>query len=187
MQSLEDALKFLFIKPTYITFSGNGEPTLHPNFIELVEGVIKLRDKYSPNSKTAILSNATTVDERNIRKSLLKLDAKILKFECGHEDTFKRYNRPCCDITLEKIFLGLKEIPGIIVQSLFTDGQMGNYCSENIIKWIDKIVQLAPESVQLYTLDRGYPSDKISPLESQKLYEIKDNLVERNITTEVFV
>ena len=94
LDSVEKALFSLSPSPDYITFSGNGEATLHPDFDTIVEGIIFLRNQFAPDSKTAILSNSTGVVNPNIRKALSKLDERIMKLDCADEQLFKIYNRP---------------------------------------------------------------------------------------------
>jgi wyosine [tRNA(Phe)-imidazoG37] synthetase (radical SAM superfamily) len=187
LREVRRSLQSISPKPGYVTFSGNGEPTLHPSFDEIVEGVIGLRDLYSPKSKTAILSNSTTVGDSGIRKAISKLDVAIMKLDCGSEAVFSRYNRPCFGIELERIVEGLTCMNDVHVQALFTGGDMGNYRHDEIDAWMQCIRRIEPVQVQLYTLDRGYPSGSITPLRNMELIEIKEKLERENIhTAEVF-
>ena len=67
--AVENALKHLDPPPAYLTFSGNGEPTLHPEFPDIVDRIQWLKKKQCPESKTAILSNSSTVTTPKIKKN----------------------------------------------------------------------------------------------------------------------
>ena len=155
--ALEVNLKNKKVKPHYITFSGNGEATLHPDFPALVEGVKLLRDKYSPGSKTAILSNSTMVHDPLIRQALSNLDMRIMKLDAGDEEVYQNYNRPVNKFKLDAIIGGLRRMEDVTIQTLFTSGPEGNYTKSNIRLWIEKLKEVKPVFVQLYTLDRGWP------------------------------
>ncbi len=186
-QAVKEALQTISPPPAYLTFSGNGEPTLHPQFPEIVDEIIKLRDRFSPVSKTAILSNSSTVSDEKVRPSLSKLDVPIMKLDAGLSRTFKRYNRPNSGIVLEQIVEGLKQLQDITIQTLFSGGTAGNYHPENIEAWLEKIQNISPADVQLYTLDRPFPGKNIEPVNQIQLNEIKNKLTELGISAEVYI
>ena len=109
-----------------------------------------------------------------------------MKLDCGNEETFKRYNLPQPGIHFEDIIEGLKQIEDVTIQALFSGGGGGNYTDENISDWVERILEIKPVSVQLYTLDRSYPSATISPLAVEELAKIKDLLDNENIISDVF-
>ncbi|RQV98621.1 MAG: radical SAM protein, partial [Calditrichaeota bacterium] len=184
--AVESVLKQLPVKPDYLTFSGNGEPTLHPRFPEIVDILIRLRDVYAPDSRTAILSNSSTLALASIRQAIMKLDARIMKLDCGEEACFKRFNRPARGITLKKIFNGLQQLAGVTIQALFAEGEEGNYESSNISAWIDKLKTLKPRDTQIYTLDRGYPSGNIYPVSPKKLLILQDRLRNEGVNARAY-
>jgi wyosine [tRNA(Phe)-imidazoG37] synthetase (radical SAM superfamily) len=186
VETIERALQTLQPAPAYLTFSGHGEPSLHPAFSQLVDEVIRLRNLYASSSKTAILSNSTTIFDQSIRKAIARLDVAIMKLDCGSEKCFQSYNRPCCGIELTAIVQGLSEMNNVTIQSLFSEGAEGNYDSENISAWIGKLKKISPLLVQIYTLDRGYPSDQIFPVAKEKLLELGKRLEQVSIKAEVY-
>jgi len=190
VQQITDTLKKILTildpKPAYITLSGNGESTLHPEFPTIIDNLIPIRDEQSPESALAILSNSSTVVNKIIRKTLQKFDKRIMKLDCGNEETFKRYNQPQPDIHFGEIIEGLKQIVDVTIQALFSGGGGGNYTDENITDWVKIIKEIKPSSVQIYTLDRPYPSSTISPLTKDELIKIKDLLDKENISSDVF-
>jgi len=184
--ALENTLKEILIQPDYITFSGNGEPTLHPHFPQLVEGVNHLRDRLAPRAKTAVLSNSTTVPKRSISRAIEKLDVRIMKLDCGNDQCFQKYNHPVKGIGLKQIVRALKTLKDVTIQSLFSGGAAGNYNSTNLQDWVAQILEIQPEMVQVYTLDRGYPSDEIYPVSRGDLQEIKQKLTQAGVVAEIY-
>lgn len=182
----ENTLHNLLNPPEHITLAGNGEPTLHPDFGEIVDGILSLRERYFPFSRIAILSNSSTVSDENIRNALLKLDKKIMKLDAGNQRMFESYNSPANGLLLDKVTDGLSKMEGVIIQSLFTDGKSGNFTEENIHDWIERLKSIKPMSVQLYTLDRAYPSDEIEVPDYGKLDYLKELLHKENIESVVF-
>jgi wyosine [tRNA(Phe)-imidazoG37] synthetase (radical SAM superfamily) len=174
------------IPPEYLTFSGNGEPTLHPHFPEIVQGIITIRDELAPPAKTAILSNSSTVTETPIREALRMLDVRIMKLDCGNAECFTHYNQPTSGVEFSEVIEGLRELDKVTIQSLFADGDGGNYTPSSIEDWIVQLKIIHPVFVQIYSLDRGYPSDNIYPLSVQKLNTIRDYLNLLNIPSQVF-
>jgi wyosine [tRNA(Phe)-imidazoG37] synthetase (radical SAM superfamily) len=185
-ETVRDTLKKINPKPAYLTFSGNGEATLHPEFPDLVDDLIRIRDKYSAASKTAILSNSTMIGEYKIREAVNRLDMKIMKLDAGTDEMLQIYNRPIFGISVTKIVENLKNIPAVIIQSLFTEGDSGNTGAEHVKSWLERINEIQPEKVQIYTLDRGYPSRSIAPASKKVLMKIKSSLDALNIPCTVY-
>jgi len=183
---LAEVLGILDGPPAYLTFSGNGEATLHPAFPEIVREVIKIRNLHCPEALLAILSNSSTVIDERIRHTLGYLDRRIMKLDCGDENNFIRFNQPIEGIRFFDIIGGLKSLEDVIIQALFAGGSAGNYHAGNIGSWLEVLTEISPSSVQIYTLDRPYPSKMIQPLEKAKLLLLKKEVLKRGIEAEVY-
>jgi wyosine [tRNA(Phe)-imidazoG37] synthetase (radical SAM superfamily) len=142
-----------------ITICGNGEPTLHPCLAEIIQTTKRLRNSYLPRARLAILSNSSTVGKNAVRDALELLDLKIMKFDAGSEAMFRRLNHPTAPVYMGEIVAGLKELKNIFIQALFVDGRVTNTDPDSLGMWIDKIREIRPLGVQVYTLDRE-PADK---------------------------
>jgi wyosine [tRNA(Phe)-imidazoG37] synthetase (radical SAM superfamily) len=159
--ALERALKAIVRKRQRIdsiTFSGNGEATLHPDFPAIVESALVLREKYLPRARLAVLSNSSTVDRPEIRAALNRLDLKIMKLDAGNEETFHQLNGPAPPLYLKAIVEGLKSLNDVVLQSLFVQGRVTNADPDSVSLWIESVRQVHPSAVQIYTLDR-VPAD----------------------------
>jgi wyosine [tRNA(Phe)-imidazoG37] synthetase (radical SAM superfamily) len=142
-----------------ITICGNGEPTLYPKIAEVIEIAKRLRDRYLPNARLAILSNSSTIGSKTIQDSLALVDLKIMKFDAGSEEMFRRLNHPRAPVYMGEIVAGLKEMKNIFLQSLFVQGRVTNADPDSVGMWIDRVREIRPLGVQVYTLDRE-PADK---------------------------
>jgi len=142
------------IKLDSITFSGNGEPTLHPNLAGIIAAAKNLRDQYAPSVKLAILSNSSTVGRKEVREALDMLDLKVMKLDAGREDLIRRLNAPAHPFYLGEIIAGLKRLQNLTLQSLFVQGRDTNSDPDSVHEWVEKVNAIQPELVQVYSLDR---------------------------------
>lgn len=160
--ALEKSLQQMIRQRTKIdvlTFSGNGEPTLHPDLGEIVEAAKTLRDRYLPHVKLAILSNSSTVGRKEVREALDMLDLKIMKLDAGSEELVRQLNGPASPFYFGEIVAGLKRLRGVIIQSLFVQGRISNDDPDSLELWLEKLTEIQPTLVQIYTLDR-VPAEK---------------------------
>lgn len=149
--------------PDVITYAGNGEPTLHPEFPGIIDDSIKLRNKYFPHAKIAVLSNSTAVKKPEVKKALLKVDSNILKLDSAFDLTVKIHNQPKVNIKVEELIKDLKDFRGeLIVQTLFLRGTfegktIDNTTPEEIDAWLKAINKIRPAEVMIYTISRDTP------------------------------
>jgi wyosine [tRNA(Phe)-imidazoG37] synthetase (radical SAM superfamily) len=155
-----------------ITLSGNGESSAHPDFPAIVDGMVRLRDRYKPGVDTVILSNSTMLHREAVRSAMKKLDKRIMKLDCGTDSCFKRFNQPVIPVTFEEVVAGLKQMAHIIIQTLFAGGAMGNASKDQVAAWIDRLIGIRPDHVQIYSLARPFPSRQIGVLDRKALDEI---------------
>ncbi|MBD3234496.1 MAG: radical SAM protein [candidate division Zixibacteria bacterium] len=175
-------------QPGYITFSGNGEPSTHPRFHQIVPEVLKIRDKLAPGVKVTILSNSTTAGNPTVMDALRKLDIRFMKLDCGDEMTFKRFNRPAAGVTLDGIIENLSKMDmPIIFQTMLADGKSGNFNRSSINGFVAAVGKTRPESIQLYSLDRPTPDGSLRGLTKEQLRELSERIVlETGIPVEIF-
>jgi len=164
--------------PDVITYAGNGEPTLHPEFPGIIDDSILLRNKYFPDAKIAVLSNATRISNKEIRDALLKVDQNILKLDSAISSTIALNNRPSNTIVAEELIDNLAAFRGkLIIQTLFTRGsfrgeQIDNTTPEEIKAWLKAIERIKPSEVMIYTISRDTPEE--GNLEKVPVKELKE-------------
>jgi len=173
--------------PDTITFSGNGEATLHPEFPGLVEDVLALRDRHAPRCRTAILSNATTVSRPQVREALLRLDDAYLKLDAGTQEMFGKLNGPAAGVAFAGVLEGLRELGRrIVLQALFVSGPVDNTSPAEVDAWVAAVRSVGPRSVQVYTLDRGPADASLRPVPRTRLEQIARAVREAGVEAEVF-
>lgn len=178
LRAVETALR-KYPNVDYLTFSGNGEPTLHPSFPAIIAAVRRLRDELSPGTKLALFSNATTAHRPHIREALALFDAPILKLDAGDPKTLARINRPAPEVKLEDILDGLKEVPGCIIQSVLVDGRVSNVQGEPFEAWVAALAAIGPAQVQIYSTDYPVPEAGVERVLPYVLKRIAGEVEER--------
>lgn len=163
--------------PDVITYAGNGEPTLHPEFSAIIEDSIILRNKYFPETEIAVLSNSTSITRPGIREALLKVDSNILKLDSAFDKTIRIHNRPKVKVEAKKLIKELSAFNGrLIIQTLFLRGSfkgkvIDNTTPEEIEAWLAALKQIKPSEVMIYTISRDTPEG--GTLEKIPLRELK--------------
>lgn len=162
----------------FLTFSGNGEPTLHPDFPEIVDLVIEFRNKFIKKAKIACLSNSTTLDRKEIFNSLMRIDEPIMKLDTGNEKTFTILNRPASRIDYNALVTNLARFKGnLTIQTLFVEGEINNTSELEIEIYLQKMKIINPKRIQIYSLDRPPAFKKIEKVSQRKLQTIKKLLL----------
>ncbi|MBG0786458.1 MAG: radical SAM protein [Anaerolineaceae bacterium] len=164
----------------YLTFSGNGEPTIHPDFPEIVRGVKAIKDKLRPEAKLAILSNSSRVNDPEVAAALRLFDAPIMKLDAGDQETFAGINRPVGGLKIDEIVNGLQRLPMLIVQSVLVNGEITNIRGEAFELWAERLATLHPRIVQIYSTERPTAQDEVRCVSPEKLQMIATELNERH-------
>ncbi|MFZ0282024.1 MAG: radical SAM protein [Bacteroidales bacterium] len=163
--------------PDVITFAGNGEPTLHPEFPGIIDDCIELRDRYFPKTEIAVLSNSTTISSPEIKEALLKVDKNILKLDSAFDLTVKIHNQPRVNVKVKQLIESLKDFNGrLLIQTLFLRGSrdgrvIDNTTAEELDAWLKAIGMINPSEVMIYTISRDTPEG--GQLQKVPLAELK--------------
>lgn len=174
-------------KPDVITFAGNGEPTIHPHFAEIIDDTIALRDKYFPNAKVSVLSNSTMIHKKEVHDALMKVDNNILKLDTVDPAYINSTDRPSGPYNVEKIIDGMKSFNGhVVIQTMFMKGtadgkDINNTGEEYVGPWIKAIKEIGPEEVMIYTIDRETPTNTLKKASPEELNSIRDRVMAEGI------
>ena len=168
-----------------ITFSGNGEPTLHPRFPEIVDRVLLLRDRYFPKAKVSVLTNSTRIFTPRVAEALKKVDNNILKLDSAIERTMRLVDRPNDPgFTVERTVEALKQFEGSgIIQTMILRGThegetIDNTTPEEIAALINAYREIKPASVMIYSLDRSTPEEKLVKVSKEELEKIAERITD---------
>ena len=160
----------------HICIAGNGEPTLHPGFLEIVEHILRARDRHYPGVKVSVLSNGTTAHAPRVRAALLQLDEAVLKLDAGTPGMLRRVDLPAGRPDLERLVDAISSIPGCTVQTLFHRGPVDNTTDEEIGAWIGLLRRCRPAEVQIYSLDRVPADPRLLPVPPEDLEGIAERV-----------
>lgn len=170
-----------------ITIAGNGEPTLYPDFLGLVKGILTLRNQYYPKVKVGILSDASQCHRPEIKEALELLDERFMKLDAGDPETIEKINKPAGNFNLDRTLDALRHLRDVTIQSIFIQGSYDNTSPQQIDPWIEAVRLVKPSSVQVYTIDRPPADGGIKEVPVTKLNEIAELCQKRSgIKTEVF-
>ena len=175
-----------------ITFAGNGEPTMHPKFEQLVDETIKLRDELAPEANIAVLTNATKIGDESVFRALQKVDERQVKLDAGTEEVFRLVDLPIEGITLSSIVDNISKFHGdMTIQTMFVRGYYGdkkvdNTTPEEVSAWLKLLDQLRPNKIQIYSLDRAPAAPSLQKVGRDDLDAIASKVRELGLTIEVF-
>ncbi len=162
-----------------ITFAGNGEPTMHPEFSSIIDDTIKLRDSICPTAKISVLSNATMLGRESVVKALRRVDNNILKLDSAFDSTVKAMNIPSSpSYSVEKVVEQMQQFEGeMILQTMFLRGEyngniVDNTTPQEIEAWLELVAKIAPKKVMIYSLDRQSPCPTLVKVNRQELEQI---------------
>lgn len=183
---LEKTLKELkeqCVELDVITFSGNGEPTLHPDFLKIIQETCQLRSIYYPNAKVSVLSNATQLTREDVIEALRLCDNRILKLDSAIDTTMLRIDQPLNkDLTVERIVKSLQVFKGdFTLQTCFLQGdingvEIDNTTPHELEAWFDVVRWLNPKQIMIYVIDRATPLQTINKVPAEKMNAIAQRL-----------
>lgn len=166
-----------------ITFSGNGEPTLHPEFPGIVEDTLALRNRYFPQAKVSVLTNSTRIFDESVAEALERVDNNILKLDSAIEPTMRLIDRPTSkEFTVESVVERLQRFAGTgIIQTMILRGEHGgekvdNTTDAEIEALIEAYKKIKPREVMIYSLDRSTPEERLRKVEKPELERIAERI-----------
>ncbi len=181
--------------PDVLTFAGNGEPTCHPHFAEIIDDTIRLRDQYCPKAKVCVLSNSTFIHRQQVHDALMRVDDNILKLDTIDPLYINKVDRPNGTYDVKAIIERMKAFNGhIIIQTMFMRGvwrkgvrregemvSVDNTGEEFVGPWLDAVKSIRPQQVMVYTIDRETPAQGLEKATHEQLDAIRDRVIAAGI------
>ncbi len=189
-QKLEEKLQQMTAEgqlPDVLTFAGNGEPTCHPHFAEIIGDTIRLRDQYCPKAKVSVLSNSTMIHRQQVHDALMLVDNNILKLDTVDPLYINKVDRPQGTYDVETIIERLKAFNGhVIIQTMFMRGECKGESVDNtgetyVAPWLRAVKEIAPQQVMIYTIDRETPTQGLLKATHEQLDAIRDMVIAAGI------
>jgi organic radical activating enzyme len=183
--------------PDVLTFAGNGEPTCHPHFAEIIDDTIRLRDQYCPKAKVSVLSNATMIHKKVVHDALMRVDNNIQKLDTVDSIYINKVDRPVGTYDVNKIIEDMKAFNGhVIIQTMFMRSstpllqeKSGKVISESVdntgeefvVPWLEAVKAIVPQQVMIYTIDRETPAHGLLKATHEQLNAIRDRVIAAGI------
>ena len=173
--------------PDVLTFAGNGEPTCHPHFAEIIDDTIRLRDQYCPKAKVCVLSNSTFIHRQQVHDALMRVDDNILKLDTIDPLYINKVDRPNGTYDVNAIIERMKAFNGhIIIQTMFMRGECNGVSVDNTSEafvgpWLDTLKSINPQQVMVYTIDRETPAQGLEKATHEQLDAIRDRVIAAGI------
>ena len=169
--------------PDVLTFAGNGEPTCHPHFAEIIDDTIRLRDCYCPKAKVSVLSNSTMIQRPQVHDALMCVDNNILKLDTIDPGFIQQVDRPTGTYDVQQIVERMKAFNGhIIIQTMFLTGDgIDNTTDQYVNPWLQAVCDIRPQQVMIYTIDRETPNQTLRKATREQLDAIRDRVIAAGI------
>ena len=170
-----------------ITFSGNGEPTIHPDFAQVIDVTLRLRDRYFPEAKVSVLSNATMIGRKDVAEALMRVDNPILKIDASSDELVSQINKPAGPYSLADVIGNLRKFEGrFIMQTMFLRSPDFDTASEKALAaWMDIVRDLKPREVMVYTIDRETPDKSLGKYTVEEMTAMVQPLIDEGYSIQV--
>jgi wyosine [tRNA(Phe)-imidazoG37] synthetase (radical SAM superfamily) len=171
-----------------ITVAGNGEPTLHPAFARIADGIVEVRARRAPHARLAILSNGSTLNRMDVVHGLMQFDERHMKLDAGDATTLLRLN--ACPVSLGRLIADLRDIGSITLQSMFVraaNGSIDNTTPDALSAWLDAVREIRPNAVHVYSLDRSPAMRSLQKVGGPELEGIASKVEALGIMARVFM
>jgi len=180
------------IVPDVITFSGNGEPTLHPEFAAIIDDTLALRDRFYPQTRVAVLSNSTMLHSDSVFQALCNVDDNIMKLDSVSDIRIRQIDDPVnVYFSSEELIRQLCRFNGqLTIQTIFLRGErdgvvIDNTSDEEVAIWIEALKQINPRKVMIYTIDRETPIKSLQKIPASELEVIAQRVRKEGIAVKV--
>lgn len=189
-EKLEQKLQAMVEKqqlPDVLTFAGNGEPTCHPHFAEIIADTIRLRNQYCPKAKVSVLSNSTMIHRQAVHDALMLVDNNILKLDTIDPIYINKVDHPNGTYDVNTIIERMKAFNGhLIIQTMFMRGECNGESVDNtgeayVGPWLEAVKDIKPQQVMIYTIDRETPTQGLLKATHEQLDQIRDRVIAAGI------
>lgn len=173
--------------PDVLTFAGNGEPTCHPHFAEIIGDTISLRNRYCPEAKVSVLSNSTMIHRQQVHDALMRVDNNILKLDTVDPIYINKVDHPNGTYDVAAIIERMKAFDGhLIIQTMFMRGECDGESVDNtgeayVAPWLEAVKAIGPRQVMIYTIDRETPTRGLQKATREQLDRIRDRVIAAGI------
>ena len=189
LENILEHLRRKEIQVDSITFSGDGEPTLNPEFPQIIDDTLALRDQLAPTAKVSVLSNATRVHIPEIYNALCKVDNPIMKIDAPTNELVARINKPAPGYDIARVVEALKQFHGnFILQTCMLRSKEYDFDSsrpEVLDGWMAIVRQLHPREIMVYTIDRPTPAEGLEKFTVEEMTALVQPLIDEGFNLQI--
>ena len=170
-----------------ITFSGNGEPTMHPDFSKIIDVTLRCRDRYYPEAKVSVLSNATLIGRKEVAEALKRVDNPILKIDASSDELIRKMNKPVGTYRLADVVEAMMGFEGnFVLQTMFLKSpEFDTTQPEALEAWRDLVRKLRPREIMVYTIDRETPDKSLEKYTVEEMTAFVQPLLDEGFKIQV--
>ena len=188
--ALEDKLQECLLAGTpidSITFSGDGEPTLNPEFPRIIRDTMMLRDAFYPSAKVSVLTNATRIDRPEVFEALRMVDNPILKLDAPTAELASRINHPAGKYDVAEVVEGMKKFEGdFVMQTMFLRSDcFDTSAPEVLLPWMDIVREVKPREIMVYTIDRPTPAAGLQKFTEAEMRALVQPLIDEGYNIQI--
>ena len=169
------------------TFSGNREPTIHPDFAQVIDVTLRLRDRYFPSAKVSVLSNATMIGRKEVAEALMRIDNPILKIDASSDELIQKINKPSGSYRLAEVVENLRKFEGrFVLQTMFLRSEeFDTAAPQALAAWMDIVRELKPREIMVYTIDRETPDKSLGKYTVEEMKAFVQPLVDEGFEIQI--
>ncbi|MBO5107024.1 MAG: radical SAM protein [Bacteroidales bacterium] len=170
-----------------ITFSGNGEPTMNPDFPEIIDVTLELRDRYFPDAKVSVLSNATLIGRPAVAEALMKVDNPILKIDASSDSLIAQINKPVGRYRLDEVVEAMMKFEGrFVLQTMFLKSPDFDTAEPDALeKWMEIVRKVKPREIMVYTIDRETPDKSLAKYTVEEMTAFVQPLIDEGFKIQI--
>lgn len=170
-----------------ITFSGNGEPTMNPDFPEIIDVTLELRDRYFPDAKVSVLSNATLIGRPAVAEALMKVDNPILKIDASSDSLIAQINKPVGRYRLDEVVEAMMKFEGrFVLQTMFLKSPDFDTAEPDALdKWMEIVRKVKPREIMVYTIDRETPDKSLAKYTVEEMTAFVQPLIDEGFRIQI--
>ena len=170
-----------------ITFSGDGEPTLNPQFAKIIDDTLALRDRYCHQAKVSVLSNATRAHVPEVFEALRRVDNPILKLDAPTDELASRINIPAPGYSVARVIEAMMRFEGdFIMQTMFLKSRDFDSSSPQVLlPWMDIVRKVRPREIMVYTIDRPTPQEGLVKFSEEQMRSLVAPLLAEGFTIQI--
>ncbi|MDY6289073.1 MAG: radical SAM protein [Bacteroidales bacterium] len=167
-----------------ITFSGDGEPTLNPEFPQIIDDTLRLRDRHYPRAKVSVLSNATRVHLPEVFDALRRVDNPIMKIDAPTNELIAKINIPAPGYDIARVVDALRRFEGdfVLQTCMLRSPDFDSSSPDVILPLLDIVRRLRPREWMVYTIDRPTPMQGLQKFSPQEMKSLAQPIIDEGFT-----